>query len=273
MYMDFNKYSQAGGGVPVSEMIQILKDLSHNPDLNVKINQIENLRSRVQSPHHAEKLVEIFGALKIPDQIGNGAPVIYPQTGESYPVTNNLIEGYIKELESTEKMSQTFNLQKYAQQVPKKKKTRGNPFRVLMGKIGKLLDHGLERRDIVRYLLKDKVWNQQTIEKAVKVVKDYNKKKHSKQATAMTTVAQTLQIDSEEWPRMKKDYPKRSSAELIASITWLNSLDQMTVEKGRSNLLKDMDKSGVKIMIREIKSELIKRGMSEADLDLIVKKL
>jgi hypothetical protein len=61
-------------------------------------------------------------------------------------------------------------------QVKKKKKTRGNPFRVLMGKVGKLLDHGVEKNDIVRYISKLKYWNKETIERAIDIVKEYNKK-------------------------------------------------------------------------------------------------
>jgi len=80
-------------------------------------------------------------------------------------------------------------------QVKKKKKTRGNPFRVLMGKVGKLLDHGIEKNDIVRYIAKLKYWNKETIERAVDIVKDYNKKK--KQDTDKT--AET--IDTEKFTK------------------------------------------------------------------------
>jgi hypothetical protein len=70
--------------------------------------------------------------------------------------------------------------QRTSQVIKKKKKTRGNPFKVLMGKVGKLLDHGLSKNQITRYLAKQKYWNNDTIEKAVDIVKDYNKKKHKK---------------------------------------------------------------------------------------------
>ena len=41
-----------------------------------------------------------------------------------------------------------------------------------MGKVGKLLDHGVEKNDIVRYIAKLKYWNKETIERAVDIVKD-----------------------------------------------------------------------------------------------------
>jgi hypothetical protein len=67
--------------------------------------------------------------------------------------------------------------QKTAQVTKKKKKTRGNPFKVLMGKVGKLLDHGLTKTQIVRKVKKDINFNDDTIKKAIDIVKEYNKKK------------------------------------------------------------------------------------------------
>jgi hypothetical protein len=100
-------------------------------------------------------------------------------------------------------------------QVKKKKKTRGNPFRVLMGKVGKLLDHGVEKSDIVRYISKLKYWNKETVERAVDIVKEYNKKleqgkdKDEKPAksekTADTVDLNKLVKDKEEVERKTKD--------------------------------------------------------------------
>jgi hypothetical protein len=42
--------------------------------------------------------------------------------------------------------------------------------------VGKLLDHGVEKNDIVRYISKLKYWNKETIERAIDIVKEYNKK-------------------------------------------------------------------------------------------------
>ena len=265
------RISQAGGVTP-DEIIEVLKNLQRETDPSLKYHQIENLRSRVQSPEHSSKLGEILGALKVPDSLGSGGLVRDPASGEPYPVTNNLIDDYIKELEAVKRMSnKSFNLCKYAQQgvaAKPKKKTRGNPFRVLMGKVGKLLDHGLQKREIVRYMLKEKIWNQETVEKAVGIVKDYNKKKHTRDKQVK---AQTNNSTAEEWPRIEVDYAKRSSAELIASILWLNSMDTIDMTKYSFDYKEVEDRSGVKNMIRKIKSELLKRGMSEESLDLIMK--
>jgi hypothetical protein len=84
-------------------------------------------------------------------------------------IANKIEETYLSEAKNVYNNSKTA-------QVKKKKKTRGNPFRVLMGKVGKLLDHGVEKNDIVRYISKLKYWNKETIERAVDIVKEYNKK-------------------------------------------------------------------------------------------------
>lgn len=255
-----DKLAQAG--VSIEEMIDVLSNLVQNNDLGTKLMQIENLRSRVQSPAASDRLGQLIGALKVPDQLGQGMGVVDPQSGKPYPNTNNLIKEYIDELKEQKKMSNSsFNFLKFSQESsPKKKKTRGNPFRVLMGKVGKLLDHGLGKRDIVRYIVKEDKWNEETIEKAVNLVKDYNKKKHSKK----TVESQTLPNPNNDWPRVDKDYSKRSNAELITSLGWLNSISKLDAKEVH-------DRSGVKTMMREIKSVLLDRGMSDSSLNDLLK--
>lgn len=60
---------------------------------------------------------------------------------------------------------------------PLQKKKKGNPFKVLMGRVQKLLDHGIdERNQVVRTLMRQKGnrWKRETIEKAFTIVKDRN---------------------------------------------------------------------------------------------------
>jgi hypothetical protein len=109
-----------------------------------------------------------------------------PNTGEYDPTAQELARRLADKVKimnepSSSKTSHlvTFNWREAQARKPKKK-TRGNPFRVLMGKVGKLLDHGMEKRDITRYLLKQNIWNEETIERAIDIVRDYNKKKRRK---------------------------------------------------------------------------------------------
>lgn len=64
-----------------------------------------------------------------------------------------------------------------------KKKKKGNPFKVLMGRVQKLLDHGIdERGEVVRTILrgKDNHWKRDTIEQAYEIVKERNVRKERK---------------------------------------------------------------------------------------------
>ena len=269
-----------GPGVPIDEIIQTLNHCLETNDNNTIRNHIESLRSRVQSPHHSEKLGQVLQALNVPDTLGNGASVVDPSSGKPYPNTKHFIKSYIEELnnekQGKQKMSKNnFNLYVYSQtQEPHKdkdkKKSRGNPFRVLMGKVGKLLDHGLGRRDIVRYLLKEHIWNEQTIERAVKIVKEYNKKKRVKGKQIEAQTLHKPEDNDKVFERVDADYKKRSTAELVTSVCWLHTC--ATIDPNKVNFAKEVaDRSGVKNMIREIKAELIRRGMSEKDLNSLLK--
>ena len=158
-----------------------------------------------------------------------------------------------------------------AQTVKKKKKTRGNPFRVLMGKVGKLLDHGVEKNDIVRYLAKLKYWNNETIERAVDIVRDYNKKKkkdtdkfkETKASSEQRTVVAALDYDK------KPDFHKKSTGELIQRACFL--LDVLETEK---NTVQPLDKPTVgkkeaKAELADVKKALVDRGLNQEELLLL----
>jgi hypothetical protein len=136
-----------------------------------------------------------------------------------------------------------------------------------MGKVGKLLDHGLEKREIIRYLLKEKIWNEQTISNAVGIVKEYNKKKQRK---TRKKEAQTLPNTAQDWPRLDLDFDKKSNPELIMVLTWLNSLDHMD-NKNNAFGKEVADRSDVKTKIRKIKKVLLDRGMDQKYLDEYMK--
>jgi hypothetical protein len=101
-----------------------------------------------------------------------------------------------------------------AQIIQNKKKTRGNPFRVLMGKVGKLLDHGLTKNKIVKYLSKEKYWSKEIIEKAVDIVKDYNKKKH-RTSEMDSNIKRIIKAEAEEVESIDTELSVLSTAELL----------------------------------------------------------
>jgi len=65
---------------------------------------------------------------------------------------------------------------KSKQEEDKSKGKKGNPFRVLMGIVGKLLDKGWDSAEIIRHVKKETSFDPKTIKKCVKIVKDYNRK-------------------------------------------------------------------------------------------------
>lgn len=98
------------------------------------------------------------------------------------------IRGYLENQAKTKTAGDKrveFNWERYAQEIretrefAKKKKTKGNPFKVLMGQVGKLLDHGVSKPAIVRHLSKSSKFDEETIDRAVDIVKEYNRKKQT----------------------------------------------------------------------------------------------
>jgi hypothetical protein len=155
-----------------------------------------------------------------------------------------------------------------------------------MGKVGKLLDHGIEKTDIVRYLAKLKYWNGETIERAVDIVRDYNKKKKSKDDNSKSTSKKEVIKDVIEDTKNHKesssnrntkvaaldydkapDFTKKSTADLIMRVCYL--LD--VAEDNKSTIqVKDMDtnvdKKSAKSQLKEIRIALEKRGFDKDDL-------
>lgn len=247
--------------ITLEELISALEKTLRQNDHKVITSELESLRSRVQHPAYSERLSHIINAFAIPNSVG-GTVVKDPISGKPYPNSKKILQDFINELKGHQKMSSSkFNLQKFAQETTeKKKKKRGNPFRVLMGKVGKFLDHGLSKREIVRTLLKENIWDEKMIANAVDIVKDYNKKKKNKPEN--TKIAQTLMFEAPDWIQLSPDYNKRSTPELVTALTWLTSLDKMKEVDDRSN---------VKSKIRAIKEALLKRGATQEYIEELLK--
>jgi len=172
--------------------------------------------------------------------------------------------------QTVNKMSEkaSFNYKLSQSVTKKKKKTRGNPFRVLMGKVGKLLDHGIEKNDIVRYLSKLKYWNKETIERAVDIVRDYNRKKktdtdkvkeNKKASVENKTVTAGLDYD-----KMPTFYLE-STATLIMRACFLLDLkesDKSTIQ----GFVKPADTKNMKQQLKGIKDALEARGFDKEEL-------
>jgi hypothetical protein len=113
-------------------------------------------------------------------------------------------------------------------QVKKKKKTRGNPFRVLMGKVGKLLDHGVEKNDIVRYISKLKYWNKETVERAIDIVKEYNKKLEKGKDKDEKSEKSEKTADTVDLPKLvkEKEEVERKTKDIEETIEQINDTEE-----------------------------------------------
>jgi len=226
-----------------------------------------------------------------------------PQTGFKDPTASEMARQLVIEINNMEKEKKMenqqksananrYNLREAAEQVRKKKKkdSRGNPFKVLMGKIGKLLDHGISKRDIIRFLIKDGHWNEETVDKAFNVVRDYNKKKHrndkklkddldkqedeasaqkenivANQGFNLKRYAQTsLELDG--LYGIQPDWSKRSTAELIMRATWLMSLQNYGENTRQGDGRKAASKKGAATQLKDIKKALTDRGFDGEEM-------
>lgn len=201
-------------GVTKDEMRQLMNKVkSANDNFGELSNEVTVIADKVQDNNLKHQLDKLSKALIMSNN--NRTRTKDPITQELDPsysdIANKIEQTYLSEAKNVYNNSKTA-------QVKKKKKTRGNPFRVLMGKVGKLLDHGVEKNDIVRYISKLKYWNKETIERAVDIVKEYNKKleqgkdkdenpkkSEKSEKTADTVDLNKLVKDKEEVERKTKD--------------------------------------------------------------------
>lgn len=248
------------------------------------ISELEQIVAKATNDEIIDSLTKIGNAEKFYQT--NKTPVTDPSTGKQDPKAPEIATKLLEKIKPLIKAKRMYN-HRIAQTVVKnKKKTRGNPFRVLMGKVGKLLDHGIEKTDIVRYLAKLKYWNGETIERAVDIVRDYNKKKKSKDNNTKSTSKKEVIEDVIEDTKNHKasstnrntkvaaldydkapDFTKKSTADLIMRVCYL--LD--VAEDNKSTIqVKDMDKNvdkkSAKSQLKDIRIALEKRGFDKDDL-------
>lgn len=282
-----NNVSEESNGLSPQELSEFLNKVVQGYKGDAMISELEQLLGKSQNDEIKQALTKIGETEKF--YRTNQTPITDPSTGKQDPTASELATKLLVKIKPLIKAKAMYN-HRIAQTVErKKKKTRGNPFRVLMGKVGKLLDHGIEKNDIVRYLAKLKYWNNETIERAVDIVRDYNKKKKSKdddkssksdkkvvkdvieevkehKSAGLSSNTKTAALDYDKVP----DFKKKSTAELIMRVCYL--LD--VVEDGKSTIqIKDMDKNvdkkSAKAQLKDIRVALEERGFDKEELSNI----
>lgn len=276
------------------ELIQEVKSC-HDSEKQAICDKISDVADKVNDKRLRSRLNKLSSALMMANDPRKKTKD--PDTGKYDPTYIDIANKIEKEYLSKEK-SKVYNFREAAV-TKNKKKTRGNPFRVLMGKVGKLLDHGIEKNDIVRYLAKLKFWNKETIERAVDIVRDYNKKKKSKEdKSSEKNVRESVSTDSlvndakevaegkdelsdavKELEEIDKrtstasldydkrpDYAKRSTPELIMRACFLLDLQDYDKNTPQGHGKDAADKKGIKQEIKFIKQALIARNFDKDDL-------
>lgn len=280
--------------VKKSDLKEVLEEVkASNYDLQEMSSKISDTADNVQDSRTKKNLYSLSDAVLMSKDPKKRTKD--PDTDKYDPTAAELAGKIEKEVLSKDVAVYNFR----TAQIKKKKKTRGNPFRVLMGKVGKLLDHGIEKNDIVRYLAKLKFWNKETIERAVDIVRDYNKKKKSKEdKSSEKNVRESVSTDSlvndakevaegkdelsdavkelEEIDKRtstasldydkKPDYAKRSTPELIMRACFLLDLQDYDKNTPQGHGKDAADKKGIKQEIKFIKQALIARNFDKDDL-------
>jgi hypothetical protein len=264
----------------VKDLEKVLKEIV-DPEIKItEDHQRKVLDAQKYFAEYADDLNALYGALKNNTE---SAITKDPLTGKTYPTGPELAKDLLSRIEkmnASKTSNRVFNLAKFAAKKDRareerdKKKTRGNPFRVLMGQVGKMLDHGISKKDIVRYIAKKNMWNEETISKAVDVVSDYSKKKRSKEkkfqekkSFTFNITRKTAAIDAtKSIYEVEPDFTKRSTAELMARASWLNDLQNYNEKTPQGDMRKAANKDGVSAELKKIREALKARGFEENEL-------
>jgi hypothetical protein len=262
-----------------------LMDKIINESMSIGLSaEIENAISESTRPEVREKLIKILNSSNL-----NGDKRKLTRNPDNLnqrdPTPIELAKKYKEEVNKLVKGNAVYNNRTAQQAIKPKKKTRGNPFRVLMGKVGKLLDHGVEKNDIVRFLAKLKYWNNETVERAVDIVRDYNKKKNrdtkkEKSIKEQKNIKDKIENELEKHAETENiirtagldydaepDYSKSSTAELIMRTMYLSDLLVVDKNTKQGDFKDPVSKKGVAQKLSAIKKALTDRGFDKEELE------
>lgn len=180
---------------------------------------------------------------------------------------------------------------------PTHKRKKSNPFRVLMGYVGKLRDHGMPKREIVKKILrmKNNRWDAETVRKCVDIVTEMNRRKKKKETTDMTMG--TLEgkmfapaFNLSKWEKEAKldkapkgadgDFEDRKSiydlerdprlmsvTELLMEFIYMVSAKQFVPGAAENNGMGGLpDKRSIRRKLEKVKAELKRRGYDSDQL-------
>jgi hypothetical protein len=184
-------------------------------------------------------------------------------------------------------------------QGPLKKKKRGNPFKVLMGKVQKLLDHGFGKHEIVRKMKSQGKWDPETVARCVDIVKEYNRrdkrkgkskdepKKTEKPNKKSFNLSRSMERTAAERPGFKYEDPAKresiydierdpamqSTMELLTRMMYLKGASNFNIELSNENnggIDHEVDKKKTNRQLTAVMAELRRRQYTDDDLSPLV---
>ena len=251
---------QAPDGMDLDVLMKTLSQIVASRDLKGLDVHIEDIAiNKVKDKSIATKLMGLVNAMRYNNEIVSQNPHINQKMRTPQQYAQDLIEELVnlKSMKDATQPSQPNNNNsvKTSQNINKKKKTRGNPFRVLMGKVGKLLDHGLNKRQIVRFLRRQKYWNDSIIEKAVDVVKNYNRKKKS---IAVSDMKRIIVAEKAEIEMYKLAYEIQSNTELFMRLAFLQDCVSANVSEKDSPFIPENPAKEIAVINKVLKDRGLK---------------
>lgn len=149
---------------------------------------------------------------------------------------------------------------------------KSNPFRVLMGIVGKLYDHGWSSSDIVRHVKKHTKFNTETIKESIKIIEKSEKKKAQASSGGGITKLSSYGDIPEEYGvySIKEEWNKKSTRELITRLSFLVDCQKYDPESdnGRHPSMSSLDGE-----ITLVTSALKRRGYDSGMIDHLKQKI
>ena len=239
----------------VDKIHLLIKNLSHivgTKNLKGLDSYIEDIAiNKIKDKNIATKLIGLVNAIRYNNDVVSKNPHVQQNMRTPQEVAQDLIEELVnlknvKEMNQEEQNQNTQGI-KTSQIIKKKKKTRGNPFRVLMGKVQKLLDHGLSKNQIKRYLRRQRYWSDSIIEKAVDVVKAYSRKNKKEAVNQMKRIITSEKAEIEMY---KLSYEVQSNTELFMRLAFLKDCVSADVNEKDSPFIPENPAKEINVIMK-----------------------
>ena len=238
-------------GMDIDVLLKTLTHIIGQKDLKGYDIYLQDIATnKVKDKNIATKLLGLVNAIKFNNDIVSNNPHMHKKMRTPQEFAKDLIDELVN-LKGVKELTQDNANTKTSQIIKKKKKTRGNPFRVLMGKVQKLLDHGLNKRQIVRYLRKQKYWSDSIIEKAVDVVKTYSRRKKREAVVQMKRI---ITAEKAEIEMYKLSYDVQSNTELFMRLAFLEDCVEADVNEKDNPFIPENPAKEINVINQVLKS-------------------